>query len=69
MALKVDATFENGVFVPANRPNLANLERVRLTIETAASRSRVSGGDPDSEVGSRTPRDLAIALDFHPDGC
>ena len=28
MALKVDATFENGVFVPADRPDLANHEQV-----------------------------------------
>jgi predicted DNA-binding antitoxin AbrB/MazE fold protein len=36
MALTLDATFENGVFVPAQRPELAEHERVRLTIEPAS---------------------------------
>ena len=35
MALKVDASFDDGVFVPAQRPALADHERVRLTIEPA----------------------------------
>jgi predicted DNA-binding antitoxin AbrB/MazE fold protein len=33
MALTVEATFENGVFVPVHRPALQEHERVRLTIE------------------------------------
>lgn len=33
IALTVEATFENGVFVPVQRPALAEHERVRLTIE------------------------------------
>ena len=44
MALKVDATFTDGVFVPAQRPNLADQERVRLTIESTTSRSKIHGG-------------------------
>ena len=36
MALVVEATFENGVFVPAQRPALPEHERVRLTIEPVA---------------------------------
>ena len=71
MALKVDASFENGVFVPAKPPGLAERERVRLTIEPAA----LAHADL-SDVGERADRnilgsqtDRAIALDFHPDGC
>ena len=33
MALSIDATFENGVFVPATRPALTDHERVRLIVE------------------------------------
>jgi Protein of unknown function DUF104 len=73
MALKVDASFEKGVFVPDQRPALADRERVRLTIEAAAASPEKSagsslGGDPINR-GSRTGTHLAIALDYHPDGC
>jgi Protein of unknown function DUF104 len=73
MLLKGDASFENGVFVPPQRPALADRERVRLTIEAAASSREksagsIQGGHPDDQ-GSRTGNQLAIALDFHPDGC
>ncbi len=73
MILKVDASFENGVFVPANRPALADRERVRLTIEAAANTrgesQRFGDRDDSVDLGSRTSHNLAIALDFHPDGC
>jgi predicted DNA-binding antitoxin AbrB/MazE fold protein len=36
MILRLEATFENGVFVPAQRPTLAEHERVRLTVEQVA---------------------------------
>jgi hypothetical protein len=71
MAFKVDASFEHGVFVPSRRPSLGERDRVRLTIEPvsdaeADSKSLTDGGNlPD--LSSRTG--LAIALDFHPDGC
>jgi hypothetical protein len=75
MALKVDASFEKGVFVPDQRPALADRERVRLTIEAAAAAASSEksagsslGGDP-IDRGSRTGTHLAIALDYHPDGC
>jgi hypothetical protein len=73
MLLKVDASFENGVFVPAQLPALADRERVRLTIEAAAtsrekSAGSIQGSHPDDQ-GSRIGNQLAIALDFHPDGC
>ncbi len=39
MALSIEATFENGVFVPVRRPALQEHERVRLTIEPMAANS------------------------------
>jgi predicted DNA-binding antitoxin AbrB/MazE fold protein len=39
MGLTVEATFENGVFVPVERPGLQEHERVRLTIEPVAVNS------------------------------
>jgi Protein of unknown function DUF104 len=73
MALKVNASFQNGVFVPAERPTLADRERVRLTIETTngavASSLRAGRDEGQARVGLRTDSDLAIPLDFHPDGC
>jgi predicted DNA-binding antitoxin AbrB/MazE fold protein len=34
MAMTIDATFENGVFVPVHRPALAEHERVRLVVQS-----------------------------------
>ena len=71
MGLKVEASFENGVFVPTQRPGLAERERVRLTIERVADARADSKSfthrDDLTDLHSRTG--LAIALDFHPDGC
>jgi predicted DNA-binding antitoxin AbrB/MazE fold protein len=39
MALTVEATFENGVFVPLQRPALQEHERVRVTTEPVAVNS------------------------------
>ena len=33
MTLNIEATFENGVFVPANKPAIAEHQRVRLLVE------------------------------------
>jgi Protein of unknown function DUF104 len=67
MSLKVDASFENGVFVPSTRPVLADRERVRLTIER---QSRDSGRSEAHPAGSlRKDGDLTVDLDYHPDGC
>ena len=70
MTLKVDASFEDGVFVPAQRPALADRERVRLTIERAAkSLPNASRDEGLTNPGLRTDHNMVIALDFHPDGC
>jgi predicted DNA-binding antitoxin AbrB/MazE fold protein len=34
MSLSIEATFENGVFIPVVRPALADHERVRLIVES-----------------------------------
>ena len=67
MVLKIEALFENGVFVPARRPGLADRERVQLTVElgslpTGASRENTA-------QRARTDGNPVIALDYHPDGC
>jgi hypothetical protein len=73
MALKVDASFEDGVFVPAQRPSLAERERVRLTIErvgnTQTDSREFSQREHSTDLGARTGHELTIAIDFHPDGC
>lgn len=70
MALKVDATFTDGVFVPTERPYLVDQARVRLTIETTMKmQPNPSQGEGAINPGSRTDHNLATALDFHPDGC
>jgi predicted DNA-binding antitoxin AbrB/MazE fold protein len=38
MTLKIEATYENGVFVPKERPALADHEHVQLTVETVSAR-------------------------------
>ena len=37
MALSIEATFENGVFVPKTRPALTDHEKVRLLVEPLPS--------------------------------
>ncbi len=37
MTVHIEAVYENGVFVPRERPNLAEHDRVRLTVETVYS--------------------------------
>ena len=39
MTLTIEATYENGVFVPVQPVNLVNHERVRLTVERPAGLS------------------------------
>jgi hypothetical protein len=67
MVLKIDASFENGVFVPSSRPGLADRERVRLTIERESRQLGVSRQQIAAET--RSGGNPAIMLDYHPDGC
>lgn len=71
MAITIEATYENGVFVPVQRVDLADHERVRITVEVPASPSAVEivrrwrGNrlriDPDDA------RAIASSMEFHPD--
>jgi hypothetical protein len=71
MALKVNASFENGVFVPAIQPRLADRERVVLTVEPAvrpeSEGGKVTGREGTAVAGPRCNR--VLELDYHPDGC
>jgi hypothetical protein len=67
MVLKIDASFENGVFVPASPPGLADRERVRLTVRRDWRPVGASG--TQAAQPARSVSDRAIALDYHPDGC
>ena len=55
MAITIEATYENGVFVPAQAVDLADHERVRLTIEPPA--------DPDPVELVRSWRGNRIRID------
>ncbi len=68
MVVKLDASFQNGVFVPAERPNLMDREQVRLTVErSTASNRHERDGQTKPEPGNDD--NLAAVLDYHPDGC
>lgn len=56
MTVHIEAVYENGVFVPRERPNLEEHDRVRLTVETIRS-----GLQPGDIVRSR--RKHRIQLD------
>ena len=69
----IDATFENGVFVPAKRPILADHERVRLTIEPIAAlprRSKAMGRRRSKRIriNPSLAREIAVSPEFHPHG-
>jgi predicted DNA-binding antitoxin AbrB/MazE fold protein len=75
--MTIDATCENGVFVPAQRPELAEHERVRLTIEPAPT-APAPAGTPDPGIVSKyrtrrtsidaaLSREIASSPDFLPE--
>ena len=70
MALTVEATFENGVFVPVQRPALGENERVRLTVE------RINGAETGGGalaacrrivIDPELAREIGSSPAFHPD--
>jgi predicted DNA-binding antitoxin AbrB/MazE fold protein len=74
MTLTIDATYENGVFVPVQRLDLADHERVRLTVEPIAPqlapleiiqrrRGRRIKGDP------QLAQEIALSPEFLPEEC
>ena len=69
----VDATFENGVFVPCQRPTLADHERVRLTIELISAlpqRLEAIGRRRDHRIrmDPTLAREIAVSPEFNPNG-
>ena len=57
MSLKVNASFENGVFVPAKRPGLVEHERVCLTVEPLAERRRILKVSAIGTISPISPRE------------
>lgn len=69
----IDATFENGVFVPAQRPALADHERVRLMIEPLAALPHHSEAIARRRgrrirLNPSLAREIAVSPEFHPNG-
>jgi len=72
MAMSVEATYKNGVFVPAERPLLADHERVRLTVEpipTATSGSQVVRRRRERRIhlAPGLAQEIAQAAEFAPE--
>jgi predicted DNA-binding antitoxin AbrB/MazE fold protein len=72
MAMSVEATYENGVFVPTERPILADHERVRLTVEpisVAASGSQVIRRRRERRIhlAPGLAQEIAKAAEFAPE--
>jgi hypothetical protein len=78
MTITVDAVFRNGVFVPSERPALAEDERVRLVIEpvtvpsgSGTLRPSAAGNGrsrPRIKLDPALARAIATSPEFHPDG-
>jgi predicted DNA-binding antitoxin AbrB/MazE fold protein len=73
MTLTVEATYENGVFVPAQKPTLADHQRVRLTVESVGSAP--AGVEPARRrrdrrivLESNLAQEIAESPEFNPDG-
>jgi predicted DNA-binding antitoxin AbrB/MazE fold protein len=69
MTLKVEATYENGVFVPVQPPALADHERVRLTIETDIEAPTVGTVIRRQRIvlDPQLTREIAISPEFLPE--
>ena len=73
MVMTIDATFENGVFVPAERPVLADHERVRLVVEPivpVAARLEMIRRRQEQRirVDPVLAREIALSAEFDPFG-
>jgi predicted DNA-binding antitoxin AbrB/MazE fold protein len=70
MAQTVEAVFENGVFVPAQRPALSEHERVRLLIEPL--RVKADAGAIERrrrnriKVAPDLAQEIALSAEFDP---
>jgi len=59
MTLNIEATFENGVFVPTNKPAIAEHQRVRLLVEPISPTRQ--GQPPKVQKPDRIRVDPALA--------
>ncbi len=72
MSLTVEATYENGVFVPLQRPALADHERVRLTIEhiaspTSAAETVRRRGENRLQLEPQLSHEIALSKELRPE--
>lgn len=74
MVMTIEATFENGVFIPAQRLSLAEHEHVRLTIEAivadTARRLEIvrCGRERRIRVDPALAEEIVMSPEFHPFG-
>ena len=73
MAMTIEATYENGVFVPAEKPALAEHERVRLVVEPLPAAAKPDGR-PDPfrdhkriQIDPQLAREIASSPEFLPE--
>jgi predicted DNA-binding antitoxin AbrB/MazE fold protein len=72
MSLTVEATYENGVFVPLQRPALPDHERVRLTVEPIASPTSAAEivrhrRENRIQLDLQLAQEIALSKELHPD--
>lgn len=73
MSLSIEATFENGVFIPAVRPDLADHERVRLIVEPIEQKSPTAeevverGRRQRIQIDPDLAREIAMSPEFLPE--
>jgi predicted DNA-binding antitoxin AbrB/MazE fold protein len=71
MILNIEATFENGVFVPVKKPAIAEHQRVRLFVEAIAPAPQCQ---PDEEqhptrirLEPSAAEEIALSAEFQPE--
>jgi predicted DNA-binding antitoxin AbrB/MazE fold protein len=71
MTLTIEATYKDGVFIPVQRVDLADDERVRLTVEVPALPDAVEvvrrWRGNRIEIDPQIAREIALSPEFHPD--
>ncbi len=69
MTLTIEATYENGVFVPVQPVNLVNHERVRLTVERRPGPAAVEAvwwwRDHRIQIDPQRAREIAQSAEFN----
>ena len=71
MILNIEATFQNGVFVPTNRPAIAEHQRVRLSVETIANGSESQHDKAQHptriQLDPTLAEEIALSAEFEPE--